>query len=443
MLKINPSRYWDLFLRKEFFMFIDYAKIFVKAGDGGNGKVSFHREKYVPAGGPDGGDGGNGGNVVVVVDEGLRTLVDFRYKRKYAADSGDHGGSANCTGRSAEDLVIKVPPGTIIKDQVTGRVLADLTRADQTAVIAKGGKGGKGNQHFATPTRQVPNFAKSGSEGEDREILLELKLLADVGLIGYPNVGKSTMLSMVSAAKPKIANYHFTTIIPNLGVVSLGPGSSFVLADIPGLIEGAHEGVGLGHEFLRHAERTKLLIHVVDISGIEGRDPVEDFAVINKELAQYSPVLATRPQIVAANKIDLPGAEENLTRFRYALEEQGHKVFPISAATNQGLRELMFYAGDRLKELPETILTAPEEKEVVYTADEEKPFTIRRENDVYLVEGRWVRKVVGSTNFNDTESLQYFQRAIKNKGVIEALEQMGIAEGDTVSMEGFEFDYYR
>lgn len=424
-------------------MFIDSAKIFIKAGNGGNGRVSFHREKYVAAGGPDGGDGGRGGSVIFVADEDMRTLADFRYIRKYVAENGQDGGAANCTGRSAGDLVVKVPPGTIIKDAESGRVIADLTEPGQSEVIAKGGKGGAGNQHFATPTRQVPNFAKSGDPGEERWILLELKLLADVGLIGFPNVGKSTILSMVTAAKPKIANYHFTTIDPNLGVVSLDTNVSFVIADIPGLIEGAHEGVGLGHEFLKHIERTKLLIHVIDMASTEGRNPVEDFRVINQELEKYNPTLAARPQIIAANKMEIPGAEENLEAFKKVVEEDKYKIFPVSAATNSGLKELMYYTAQVLKELPDTILTQEVEEEAVYTAEEEKPFEIRKENEVYVVEGKWAMKLVNSTNFNDYESLQYFQRALKKKGLIDALENMGINEGDTVKVYDAEFDYVR
>lgn len=424
-------------------MFIDNARIYIKAGNGGNGVVSFHREKYKPSGGPDGGDGGRGGDVVFIVDEGSRTLADFRYKRHYKAEPGQDGGSAKCSGRSGEDLIVKVPPGTIVKDEETGRILADLMRPNDTAIIAKGGKGGKGNQHFATPTRQIPNFAKSGDLGEERWVILELKLLADVGLIGYPNVGKSTILSMVSSARPKIADYHFTTIEPNLGVVDMGEGASFVIADIPGLIEGAHEGTGLGHEFLRHVERTKLLIHVVDVSAVEGRDPVKDFEIINDELRKYNAVLAERPQIVAANKMDVPEAAENLEKFIEAVEPKGYKIFPISAATNSGVKELMYQANNLLKDIPDTILYNEKEQEVVYTAVEEKPFEIHRENNVFIVDGNWVRKVVGSTNFDNYESLQYFQRAIKKKGVINALEEMGINEGDTVKMYDFEFEYVK
>ncbi len=424
-------------------MFIDRAKIHIKAGDGGNGKVSFHREKYIAAGGPDGGDGGRGGNVIFFVDEGLRTLIDFKYKRKYAAEHGEHGGAGNCSGKSGRDLVIKVPAGTIVRDENTKHILADMTKPGQSLVIAKGGKGGAGNQHFATPTRQVPSFARAGDLGEEFHVELELKVIADVGLVGFPNAGKSTILSIVSAANPKIADYPFTTLEPNLGVVSLDQGSSFVLADIPGLIEGAHEGVGLGHDFLRHVERTKLLVHVVDVAAVDGRDPLSDFETINSELRQYNPKLAERPQIVAANKVDLPDGRENLESFQKAIEEKGYKVFPISAATNKGVKELMFYAAARLAELPEVILTADVEEEVVYTAGEEEPFKVRREGNTFIIEGNWVRKVVGSTNFEIFESIQYFQRSLKSKGVIDALEKLGINEGDTVKIYDVEFEYLR
>jgi GTP-binding protein len=424
-------------------MFIDSAKIYIKAGDGGNGAVSFHREKYIAKGGPDGGDGGKGGDVIFVADESLRTLQDFRYKRKYVADSGQNGGAANCSGRSAEDLIIKVPVGTIIKEEETGRIIADLVTPGKKVVVAKGGKGGAGNQHFATPTRQVPNFAKSGDPGEEINALLELKLLADVGLIGFPNVGKSTILSMVSAAEPKIANYHFTTLEPNLGVVRIDEGKSFVLADIPGLIEGAHEGTGLGHKFLKHVERTRMLIHVVDISGSEDRDPLNDFEIINNELKQYNPKLYEKQQVIAANKMDVTGAEENLKVFTEEMEAKGYKVFPISAATSVGLKELLYYVSQKLDEIPDPILSDDTEDEVVYTADEEEPFQIHKENDIFVVEGNWVRKLVNSTNFNNYESLQYFQRSIKRKGIVDSLESLGINEGDTVKMYDLEFEYYR
>lgn len=424
-------------------MFVDRARIYIKAGDGGDGAISFHREKYISKGGPDGGDGGKGGDVIFVVDEGLRTLQDFRYKTRYRAEDGQNGGSSNCSGRSGEDLIIKVPPGTLVKDEQTGRILADLVKPGKKVVIAKGGKGGAGNQHFATPTRQVPSFAKPGEPGEELWVMLELKLLADVGLIGFPNVGKSTILSMVTAAQPKIANYHFTTINPNLGVVNIDAENAFVMADIPGLIEGAHQGVGLGHEFLKHIERTKLLIHVVDISGSEGRDPVQDFEVINEELKKYNPVLCERPQIIAANKMDVTGAEENLEKFRKVIEPRGYKIFPVSAASNKGLKELIYYAAQKLKELPDTVLVNDQDNEVVYTAVEEEPFNIRKENGVFVVEGSWVQRLVRSVNFDNYESLQYFQRAIRRKGIVDALESMGINEGDTVRMYDLEFEYFR
>ncbi len=423
-------------------MFKDSARINVKAGNGGNGCVSFHREKYIAAGGPDGGDGGKGGDIIFEVDEGVNTLIDFKYKKNFKAQAGEDGGTSNCSGKSGEDLIIKVPLGTIIKDEDTGVVLVDMIKQGQRCVIAKGGKGGRGNQHFATPTRQIPNFAKCGDIGEEYSLILEMKVIADVGLIGFPNVGKSTILSMVSAARPKIANYHFTTLVPNLGVVKIDQGKSFVIADIPGLIEGASEGVGLGHEFLRHVERTKLLVHVVDVSEIEGRNAIEDFETINKELLRYNELLASRPQIVAANKMDIPGTEEKYASFKAELENRGFKVFGISAATNKGLKELMYYVSNTLSTLPDTILIDEnKDEEVVYTAKDEKPFEIHIDNGVYVVEGNWLRKVLGSTNITNFESLQYFQRALKKKGVISALEEMGIQEGDTVRIYDTEFDY--
>jgi len=423
-------------------MFIDSAKIYIKAGDGGNGAVSFHREKYVAKGGPDGGDGGRGGDVIFVADEGVRTLQDFRYKRKYKAEPGKNGGSSNKSGKSAEDLVVKVPVGTIIREETTGRIIADIIIHGKPVVVAKGGKGGAGNQHFATSTRQVPNFAKSGEPGEEYYAVLELKILADVGLIGFPNVGKSTILSMVSAAQPKIANYHFTTIEPNLGVVGVEEGKSFVLADIPGLIEGAHEGTGLGHKFLKHVERTRMLIHVIDISASEGREPAEDFRVINSELKQYNPKLFERMQVIAANKMDVTGADEKLGVFTKEMESKGYKVFPVSAATGEGLKELIYFVSQKLDEIPDTILYDDKE-EVVYTVEEEEPFEVRKQEDVFLVEGNWVRKIVSSTNFGDHESLQYFQRLIKRKGIVDALENLGINEGDTVKIYDLEFEYKR
>jgi GTP-binding protein len=423
-------------------MLIDRAKISIKAGDGGNGMVAFRREKYIAAGGPNGGDGGKGGDVIFVVDDSLRTLVDFRYKRKYLAENGEKGGTSNRSGKSGKDLIIKVPPGTIIRDIKTGRILADMIEPGQRNVIAKGGKGGAGNQHFATSTRQIPTFARAGDPGEEYQVELEMKLIADVGLVGFPNAGKSTILSMTSAATPKIADYPFTTLEPNLGVVSVDEGNSFVMADIPGLIEGAHEGVGLGFEFLRHVERTKLLVHVVDVAGIDGRDPMDSFRAINEELRKYNPKLAERPQVVAANKIDLPEGRERLESFTKAVEDMGYKVFPISAATNSGIKEMIYYVAARLRELPDAAPMTDGQPEVVYTVqEEEEPFTIRKEGKVYIVEGSWVKKVIGSTNFGVYESLQYFQRTLKTRGVIDALEEMGIQEGDTVRIGDIEFDY--
>ena len=388
-------------------MFVDKVRIAVKAGDGGNGAVSFHREKYVAAGGPDGGDGGHGGDVVFVVDEKLSTLMDFRYKRRYKSQNGEDCKSAKGSGKNGEDLIVKVPAGTIIKDAETGKIIADLKQIGQRFTVAKGGCGGWGNCHFATATRQIPRFAKSGTEGDRREITMELKLLADVGLVGFPNVGKSTLLSVVSDARPKIANYHFTTLEPNLGVVDLGPEKSFVMADIPGIIEGASEGIGLGHEFLRHVERTRLLIHVVDASGIEGRNPTEDFDLINKEIEMYNPTLAERTQIVAANKKDLAFDVAVYDGFCDEMEKRGYKVFKISAATNSGVSELMKYVSSILDTIPIPVLyDESETQEEVISYEEEAPFTVRRENEAYVVEGKWLKRLLGSTNFEDSESLQ-------------------------------------
>lgn len=423
-------------------MFVDIAEIYVKAGDGGNGIVSFRREKYVPAGGPDGGDGGNGGNVILQADKKLRTLADFRYKKHYKAERGEDGGQKKCTGKRGEDLIIKVPVGTIVKDKETGIILADLIRDAQTEVVAKGGTGGKGNAHFATPTRQAPNFAKNGTPGEELWLILELKLLADVGLIGMPNVGKSTILSVVSSARPKIANYHFTTLAPNLGVVSIGEGESFVMADIPGLIEGAHKGIGLGHDFLKHIERTKILIHVVDISGIEGRDPVDDFRTINSELNQYSSELSKKPQIIAANKTDIVTDEKVLERLVAEAGKLGYKVFSISAATGNGIKELIQYVYERVKNLPEPILFSPDQNITIYKAEEREQFTVSVENGIYVVDGPWISKLLRGINFNDAESFRHFQRSLKQKGVIDALVEKGIKEGDTVRVGKYmEFEY--
>ena len=425
-------------------MLADTANIYVEAGNGGHGLVSFHREKYVAAGGPDGGDGGHGGDVIFVVDEKLSTLMDFRYRRHYKAQNGEDGKAAKSSGKNGQDLYVKVPAGTVIKDAESGRIIADMKQIGQEFVVCKGGNGGWGNCHFATATRQIPRFAKSGTEGEKREIIMELKLLADVGLVGFPNVGKSTLLSVVSDARPKIANYHFTTLEPNLGVVDMGVGRSFVMADIPGIIEGASEGIGLGHEFLRHVERTRLLIHVVDASGIEGRNPIEDFDLINKEIEMYNPTLASRTQIVAANKRDLVFDTEVYDGFCEEMEKRGYKVFQISAATKSGVSDLMNYVASILDDIPVPVLFEDEEDEVqVISYEEEAPFTVRVEDGVYIVEGRWLKRLLGSTNFEDNESLQYFQNSLRKKGVIKALEKLGISEGDPVQMYEVEFDYIK
>lgn len=424
-------------------MFIDKAKIYIKAGDGGNGAVSFRREKYVPAGGPDGGNGGKGGDVIFKVDTGMRTLMDFRYKKHLKASNGENGGKSDRTGKSGDDLVIKVPAGTLIRDEATGAILADLKKPEDLVVLLKGGRGGSGNSRFVTSTRQAPRFAKPGGVGEEKWVILELKLISDVGLIGFPNVGKSTILSMISSAKPKIADYHFTTLEPNLGVVNVGE-TSFVLADIPGLIEGAHQGVGLGHEFLRHIERTRMLIHVVDISGSEGRNPIQDFIKINSELVKYNDTLSKRLQVIAANKMDITGADEKLEEFRNAEEVKAFKVFPVSAATGEGLKELMIYVAQQLPQLEDVDNDWVDETEKVYKiTDEEEPFNIRNENGIYIIEGKWVDRFMASINIYDSESLQYFQRVLRKKGIIDMLEEMGIEDGDTVMINDFEFDYYK
>ena len=421
-------------------MFIDIAKIKVKAGDGGDGAVAFHREKYVASGGPDGGDGGRGGDIVFRVDDNLSTLADFRYKRKYTAERGENGRGKRCFGKSAQPLVITVPRGTLIRNAETGRIMADMS-TDEDVVIAKGGRGGWGNTHFASPTRQTPRFAKPGTPGEAFELQLELKLLADVGLVGFPNVGKSTLVSVVSEAKPNIANYHFTTITPVLGVVHMPNAPSFVMADIPGLIKGASEGVGLGHEFLRHVDRCRLIVHVVDVSGIEGRDPEEDYAIINRELRGFSEDLAERPQIVAGSKIDL-ATPEQIESFRAFVEEQGLEFYPISAATHQGVDELMQAVSRKLADLPPIRSYEPEpvplEEQVVKAGNE---FSVHEEDGVYTVEADWLGQVLGSVNMDDYESLQYFQRVLINSGIIAELERMGIQEGDTVRILDFEFDF--
>ncbi|UOO38594.1 GTPase ObgE [Oscillospiraceae bacterium CM] len=422
-------------------MFVDKATIRVRAGAGGNGAVSFHREKYVPAGGPDGGDGGRGGDIVIQTDKNMSTLMDFRYKRKYTAPNGADGGSKVCTGKDGQHLIIKVPDGTLIRDKETNAIIKDMT-GEASYVLARGGSGGWGNRHFATPTRQAPRFAKSGLPGEDKEVVLELKLLADVGLIGFPNVGKSTLLSVVSKAHPKIADYHFTTLFPNLGVVYIDEGVSFVLADIPGIIEGAHTGAGLGHAFLRHVDRCRLLIHVVDVSGSEGRDPVEDFKTINEELKQYSPALAERPQLVAANKTDIAENTELVENFRAYIKEQGLPLYEISAATNSGVKELMKAAAAKLAHLPPVYVYEPEyvEQPVSVTPDDIK---IETYDDVWVVEGPWMERLVRNVNFSDNESMMFFDRSLRVAGVYDRLEQLGIHEGDTVSIYNLEFEYQK
>ena len=426
-------------------MFVDIVKINVKAGKGGDGIVSFRREKYIAAGGPNGGNGGKGGDVILKVDEGLNTLMDFRFKKCFKAEPGDKGGSNDCTGKGGADLIIKVPPGTIVKDEASGQVLVDLTNNDDYFIVAKGGNGGRGNARFASSTRQVPRFAEVGEEGEEKDINLELKLIADVGLVGFPNVGKSTILSAMTAARPKIADYHFTTLEPNLGVVRLDDGSSFVLADIPGLIEGAYEGVGLGHQFLRHIERTKVIIHVVDISGIEGRDPAEDFSVINSELKQFNPRLAERIQVIAANKMDIPSFGENYEKFKEKMNKVGYEVYPISAVTREGLRELFYKANELLKSISVVECDEADENvnEMKYNHHNNQRWTIRKENETYILEGEAVKKVLRKVNFGDSESLQYFQRTIKKMGISHELERMGINEGDTVKIYDMEFEYIR
>lgn len=425
-------------------MFVDKAKIFVKAGNGGNGSVSFRREKYVPAGGPDGGDGGRGGSIIIEADGALRTLMDFKYKTKYSAPSGEDGSKKRRAGKNGEDLLLRVPEGTIIRDEKTGLVIADLKNSGDRIVVAKGGFGGKGNQHFANAVRQAPAFAKSGTDGQERWIVLELKMIADVGLLGFPNVGKSTFLSIVTSAKPKIANYHFTTITPNLGVVKTRHGESFVMADIPGIIEGAADGVGLGHDFLRHVERTKVLIHIVDISGIEGRDPIEDFEKINSELKLYNEKLATRPQIVVANKSDLLFNDSIYADFKKKLEEKGYEVFKMSAATREGVDEVIDRVVQVLAESSEIELVSEDE---IYRPEDdvnedEGLFIEVDENGVYVVKGKELRRIMYSVNFDDVESLQYFQNQMESRGVFDKLRDMGIEDGDSVKIYELEFEFY-
>jgi GTP-binding protein len=422
--------------------FVDTAKIAVRAGSGGNGAVAFHREKYVAAGGPDGGDGGRGGDVILQVDDHMSTLMDFRYKRKYVAGNGGDGQGKRCSGKDGENLVIKVPRGTVVRDAESGEIIADMS-SGEPFVLCRGGNGGWGNKHFATPTRQVPRFAKAGLPGISREVVLELKLLADVGLVGFPNVGKSTLLSVVSKARPKIANYHFTTLFPNLGVVYVEEGVSFVLADIPGIIEGAADGAGLGHDFLRHIDRCRLLIHVVDVSGSEGRDPVADFEAIQAELKEYSPELASRRMLVAGNKADIAQERTGLEALRAHVEALGMPFYEISAAAQQGTRELMYAAARELESLPPITVYEPTYVERPPEVDLSEPMTILHEDDTWIVEGPALQRLMANVNFGDYESRNWFDKMLRQSGLFDRLEEMGIQDGDTVSLYNLEFEYQR
>lgn len=423
-------------------MFTDYTKIIIKSGDGGNGAATFRREKYVAAGGPDGGDGGKGGDIYFQVDKDKNTLIDFRYNKKFKAENGENGSGSHCNGKYGKDLYIKVPIGTIVKDVETGKVVADLSNPGQTELILKGGRGGRGNSHFATATRQAPRFSEDGEKGEEKEIILELKLLADVGLLGFPNVGKSTFLSVVTEARPKIANYHFTTLEPNLGVVKTKNGDGFVIADIPGIIEGASEGVGLGIQFLRHVERTRLLLHFLDVSGQEGRNPVEDFNTINEELKKYSEKLSNRKQIIVANKIDAMQDEDLLKEVEELAKKEKLKLFKISAATKQGIEELIDYVTEELKNLPKEDLIEIEDK-VVYTLEDKKDeWSIKEEDGIFIVSGRAVQRLMGRVNIEDNESMYYLQKCLKNMGIDKKLKEMGVCEGDTVILDDWELEWY-
>ena len=425
-------------------MFADRANIIIRSGKGGDGHVSFRRELYVPNGGPDGGDGGRGGDVIFVVDEGINTLSDYRHRRKFKAGDGQEGGRRKCHGADGEDIILKVPAGTVVKDKESGKVILDMSNKKEPVVLLKGGRGGKGNQHYATPTMQVPKFAQPGQPAQELEVLLELKVIADVGLVGFPNVGKSTFLSRVTNAQPKIANYHFTTLSPNLGVVDTANGG-FVIADIPGLIEGASEGVGLGHQFLRHIERTKLMIHVVDAAGTEGRDPVDDIYKINNELKAYNADIANRPQVIAANKIDAIFTDDDpVQRLKDEFEPQGVKVFPISGVTGQGIKELLYYVSNELQHLEQDTIIFEQE----YFPEEEipmndLPYTVEKEDDMYVVEGPKIEKMLGYTNLDSERGFAFFQKFLKDSGILEQLEEAGIQEGDTVRMYGLQFDYYK
>ncbi len=422
--------------------FVDTARITVRAGSGGNGAVAFHREKYVAAGGPDGGDGGRGGDIVLQVDTHMSTLMDFRYKRKYAAPNGMDGQGRRCSGKAGQNLVIKVPVGTVVRDQDTKQIICDMSTTEPF-VLARGGNGGWGNKHFATPTRQVPNFAKAGLPGQERQVVLELKLLADVGLVGFPNVGKSTLLSMVSKARPKIADYHFTTLFPNLGVVYVEDGVSFVMADIPGIIEGAAEGAGLGHDFLRHIDRCRLLVHVVDASGSEGRDPVEDFEAINQELGQYSPELAQRRMIVVGNKADIATDRTQMDQLRTYVQAKGLPFFELSAATNRGVRELIYATAQELEKLPPIAVYEPDYVPAPPVVDTSGEVSIVHEDDTWLVDGPWLQRLMANVNFGDLESRNWFDRMLRESGLFDRLEAMGIQDGDIVSLYNLEFEYQR
>ncbi|MEY8395078.1 GTPase ObgE [Lachnospiraceae bacterium 45-P1] len=428
-------------------MFTDRAKVFIKSGNGGNGHVSFRRELYVPSGGPDGGDGGKGGDIIFQVDDGLNTLADFRHVRKYAAENGKEGGKRRCHGANGNDLVIKVPEGTVVKEMESGKIITDMSGENRREVILKGGRGGLGNMHFATATMQAPKYAQPGQPGQELWVQLELKVIADVGLVGFPNVGKSTLLSRVSNAKPKIANYHFTTLNPHLGVVNLGDGNSFVMADIPGLIEGASEGAGLGHEFLRHIERTKILLHVVDAASVEGRDPVEDIHTIMNELSTYNPGLLKLPQAIAANKLDVFYGEDGtnpIKALKDEFEPQGIPVFGISAVSGEGIDQLLHHLFDLLKTVGRTPKVFEKEFEVEYQTDQNLPYTVKKDSEgVYVAEGPRIEKMLGYTNLDSEKGFDFFQKFLKQSGILEDLEKAGIKEGDTVRMYGLEFDYYK
>ena len=422
-------------------MFTDYTKIIIKSGDGGNGAATFRREKYVAAGGPDGGDGGKGGDIYFTVDKDKNTLIDFRYNKRYKAGNGQNGSGNHCNGKYGEDLYIKVPIGTVIKDAETNKVIADLSKPGQTELILQGGRGGRGNSHFATPTRQAPRFSEDGDKGEEKEVILELKLLADVGLLGYPNVGKSTFLSKVTEARPKIANYHFTTLEPNLGVVKTKSGDGFVIADIPGIIEGASEGVGLGLQFLRHIERTRLLLHFIDVSGQEGRNAVEDFNTINAELKKYSEKLSTRKQIIVATKIDAMQDDTNLKELEKLAKKEKLELYKISAVTGEGVQELIDHVSKILKDLPKEDLFEYEEKIVYTLKDKEQEWTARKEGHTFIVEGRAVDRLMGRINIEDNESMYYFHKCLKNMGIDDKLKELGICDGDTVLISDWELEW--